>query len=84
MSQPATFKPNLKWYQDKESVTFEIDHRDVQNESIKIEANQISIKFNQNEKSYEDVLELFSEVNDSSSKINRSGFSINVHLEKKE
>jgi hypothetical protein len=26
---------------------------------------------------------LFSEVNDQSSKVNRSGFSINVHLEKK-
>ena len=84
MTQQTTYKPNIKWYQDKQSITFEIDHRDVQNESIKIEPTQISIKFSQDEKNYEDVLELFSEVNESSSKVNRSGFSINVHLEKKE
>ncbi len=84
MTQQTAFKPNIKWYQNKQTVTFEIDHRDVQNESIQIEPNQVSIKFVQNDKNYEDVLELFSEVNDSTSKVTKSGYSINVNLEKKD
>ena len=82
MTEATTFKPNIKWFQNKDTVTFELDHRDIQNEQIKIEPNQVSIKFTLNNKNYEDLLELFDEVNAETSSINRTGFSINVNLKK--
>ncbi len=80
MSGSATFKPNIKWYQNKDSVTFELDHRDIKNETIKIEPQQISIQFKHENKDYEDVLELFSEIDEKNSTIAVTGYSINVHL----
>lgn len=34
MSEIKSIKPNFKWYQTKENLTVEIDHRDVKNPSI--------------------------------------------------
>ncbi len=84
MSGSTTFKPNIKWYQNKDTVSFEIDHRDIQNENIKIEPNQVSINFKLDNKDYEDVLELFSEIDEVKSSIAKFGYSITVHLKKKE
>lgn len=44
----------------------------------------MSISFCQNNKNYSDNLELFKEIDDQSSTTNRTGFSINIHLKKKE
>lgn len=62
MTEIKSQKPNLKWFQTKDSLTIEIDHRDIQNPEIKIEANNVHIKFQLNGNVFEDNLELFQEI----------------------
>lgn len=41
----TVLKPNIKWFQNKDKVTVEIDHRDLKNEKIDITSETVSIKF---------------------------------------
>lgn len=45
MTEIKALKPNLKWFQTKDTLTLEIDHRDIKNPEIKIEANTVYVKF---------------------------------------
>lgn len=78
----STLRPNLTWYQSKETLHLQVDHRDVKGEEIVIEEQKVSIKFPGANGTYEQVLELSKPVNKEKSKYEKTGFKINVFLEK--
>lgn len=80
MSEIKSLKPNFKWYQTKENLTVEVDHRDVKGQTIKIEGDKVYVKFSSNDKEYEDTLELAHEIVQSESKELDTGYQIKLQL----
>lgn len=82
MTEIKALKPNLKWFQTKDTLTLEIDHRDIKNPEIKIEANAVHVKFQLNGNQYEDSLELFEEIKTEESTQQQSGYQFKIVLKK--
>lgn len=80
MSEIKTLKPNLKWFQTKENISVEIDHRDIKGQSIQIENDKITIKFSLNGTQYEDSLDLFENIKSEESKEIDTGYQIKILL----
>lgn len=80
MSEIKTLKPSLKWFQTKENISVEIDHRDIKGQSIQIENDKITIKFSLNGNQYEDTLDLFENIKSEESKEIDTGYQIKILL----
>ena len=84
MTEIKAIKPNFKWFQTKDTITLEIDHRDIQNPEVKIESGSVQIKFQLNGNQYEDSLELFKEIKTEESTQQQSGYQLRIVLKKSE